>query len=42
LGGIIAFGLIGFIIGPIIVALFMALLRIYEQEFVDDLVVYNS
>jgi predicted PurR-regulated permease PerM len=37
LGGIIVFGIIGFIIGPIIVALFLALLRIYEMEFAEQL-----
>jgi predicted PurR-regulated permease PerM len=42
LGGIIAFGIIGFIIGPIIVALFLALLRIYEQEFASQLREYNK
>ena len=42
LGGIIVFGIIGFIIGPIIVSLFLALLRIYEKEFSDQLDSYNE
>ncbi len=42
LGGIISFGVIGFIIGPIIVALFLALLRMYEQEFAQQLKSYNK
>ena len=41
LGGIIFFGIIGFIIGPILVALFLALLSIYEQEFSHQLREYN-
>ncbi|NCU42232.1 MAG: AI-2E family transporter [Candidatus Moranbacteria bacterium] len=42
IGGIISFGVIGFIIGPIIVALFLALLRMYEQEFAQQLKSYNK
>lgn len=42
LGGIIFFGIIGFIIGPILVALFLALLSIYEQEFSQQLEEYNG
>ena len=36
LGGISAFGPIGFIIGPVIVTLFMVLLEIYNQYIVKD------
>jgi predicted PurR-regulated permease PerM len=32
-GGIEAFGLLGLILGPIVVALFVALVRIYEREY---------
>ena len=42
LGGIAFFGLPGFIIGPIIVALFMALTEIYNIEFRDQLKEYNE
>ncbi|MDP2837654.1 MAG: AI-2E family transporter [Candidatus Moranbacteria bacterium] len=42
LGGIAFFGLPGFIIGPIIVALFMALSEIYRIEFGDQLKTYNE
>lgn len=42
LGGISFFGLAGFIIGPIIVALFMALGEIYSIEFRDQLKEYNE
>jgi len=42
LGGIFLFGIIGFIIGPIIVAMFLALLRIYEREFAPQLREYNG
>ncbi|NCU41642.1 MAG: AI-2E family transporter [Candidatus Moranbacteria bacterium] len=42
IGGIITFGVIGFIIGPIIVALFLALLRMYEQDFAKQLKYYNK
>jgi predicted PurR-regulated permease PerM len=37
LGGIGMFGAAGFIIGPMIAALFLSLLDIYSAEFVDDL-----
>jgi predicted PurR-regulated permease PerM len=37
LGGIGMFGATGFIIGPMIAALFLSLLDIYSAEFVDDL-----
>jgi len=42
LGGISLFGLPGFIIGPIIVSLFMALSEIYSIEFRDQLKEYNE
>lgn len=42
LGGISFFGLPGFIIGPIIVSLFMALSEIYSIEFRDQLKEYNK
>jgi predicted PurR-regulated permease PerM len=37
LGGIAMFGVSGFIIGPMIAALFLSLLDIYSAEFIDDL-----
>ncbi|HEX2643046.1 MAG TPA: AI-2E family transporter [Thermoanaerobaculia bacterium] len=37
LGGIAMFGAMGFIIGPLIAALFLAVLDIYSAEFKDDL-----
>ncbi len=42
LGGISLFGLSGFIIGPIIVSLFIALSQIYSIEFRDQLKSYNE
>lgn len=42
LGGISLFGLPGFIIGPIIVSLFLALWEIYAIEFKGQLSQYNS
>ncbi|MFZ1655113.1 MAG: AI-2E family transporter [Candidatus Moraniibacteriota bacterium] len=42
LGGISLFGLPGFIIGPIIVSLFMALGEIYSIEFKNQLAEYNN
>jgi len=42
IGGISLFGLPGFIIGPIIVSLFMALGEIYSIEFRDQLKEYNQ
>lgn len=42
LGGISLFGLPGFIIGPIIVSLFMALGEIYSMEFRGQLAEYNN
>lgn len=42
LGGISLFGLSGFIIGPIVVSLFIALGEIYSMEFKDQLKEYNG
>ncbi len=42
LGGISMFGFLGFIIGPIIVALFLALWDIYAKEFKGQLKRYNG
>lgn len=42
LGGLAFFGLPGFIIGPIIVSLFLALGEIYNIEFRDQLKEYNQ
>lgn len=42
LGGIIAFGIIGFIVGPIIMALFVTLWKIYGLEFQNQLEEYNQ
>ncbi len=41
IGGIMAFGLIGFIVGPIIMALFVTLWQIYALEFKAQLTAYN-
>ena len=37
LGGLSVFGIMGFIIGPIIAALFLTVLNIYNEEFKDQL-----
>lgn len=42
LGGIISFGIMGFIIGPVIMALFLALWDIYGREFKTQLTKYNA
>ncbi len=42
LGGLSLFGLLGFIIGPIVVALFLALAEIYTTEFHHQLKSYNQ
>ncbi len=42
LGGLSLFGVLGFIIGPIIVALFLALMEIYTQEFRQQMETYND
>jgi len=36
-GGILAFGLIGVIFGPMLLVLFMTLLHVYELEYADML-----
>jgi predicted PurR-regulated permease PerM len=42
LGGIALFGLPGFVIGPIIISLFVALAEIYRSEFRDQLKEFNT
>ncbi len=42
LGGIALFGLPGFVIGPIIISLFVALTEIYRTEFRDQLKEFNT
>ena len=42
LGGIISFGIMGFIIGPVIMALFLTLWDIYGKEFKTQLNKYNA
>lgn len=42
LGGIALFGVMGFIIGPVFMAFFLALLNIYEREFEGQLREYNK
>ena len=37
LGGIMLFGISGFVIGPIVCALFMAILEMYEQYYKDEI-----
>ncbi len=41
LGGLALFGVMGFLIGPIVMALFLSLLSIYEKEFGRQLKEYN-
>jgi predicted PurR-regulated permease PerM len=41
LGGITAFGVMGFIVGPVIAALFIAMLDIYSAEFDQQLKIVN-
>ncbi len=41
-GGLALFGLIGFLIGPVIIAMFIAILHIYQTEFKDDLKEFNK
>lgn len=41
-GGLAMFGLIGFLVGPVIVAMFVAILHIYQTEFKDDLREFNK
>ncbi len=42
LGGLAFFGLAGFLIGPIIVSLFVALVRIYSREFKQQIDAFNK
>lgn len=42
LGGIISFGLIGFVVGPVIMALFLTLWDIYGKEFNGQLNKFNA
>ncbi len=42
LGGLMVFGIIGFVVGPIIMALFIALWEIYAREFKVQLEEYNQ
>lgn len=42
LGGIVLFGIAGFLLGPVIVVLFITLLHIYEIEFKSDLKKFNK
>ncbi len=42
IGGIAAFGVLGFVIGPIIMALFLTFIEIYQLEFKEDLKKYNQ
>ncbi|MEA2007259.1 MAG: AI-2E family transporter [Patescibacteria group bacterium] len=42
LGGIAMFGVAGFLLGPVIIVLFMTLLHIYEIEFETDLKKFNK
>jgi predicted PurR-regulated permease PerM len=37
LGGIGVFGVMGFIVGPVIAALFVAVVDIYQEEFSEEL-----
>ncbi len=41
-GGLALFGLIGFLVGPVIIAMFIAILHIYQTEFKDDLKEFNK
>ncbi len=41
-GGLAIFGLIGFLIGPIIIAMFIAILHIYQTEYKEDLKKFNK
>lgn len=42
IGGLSLFGIAGFLIGPIVVSFFLALVRIYNREFKTDLDSYNE
>lgn len=41
-GGLMLFGLIGFLVGPVIIAMFIAILHIYQTEFEADLKEFNK
>jgi predicted PurR-regulated permease PerM len=41
-GGLALFGLIGFLVGPVIIAMFIAILHIYQTEFKADLKEFNK
>lgn len=42
LGGLSVFGFVGFVVGPIIMALVLALWKIYDQEFREQLSEFNA
>jgi predicted PurR-regulated permease PerM len=42
LGGIAVFGVMGFIVGPVIASLFVSVLDIYSTEFKDQLKAMNE
>ena len=42
LGGIALFGIFGFILGPIVIVLFLTLLKIYQLEFKSELKAFNK
>jgi predicted PurR-regulated permease PerM len=42
LGGIGLFGVMGFIVGPVIAALFLTLLEIYGKEFNKQLILVHN
>lgn len=42
LGGLVTFGIIGFVIGPVIIALFLTLWTIYGKEFKSQLKKFNA
>jgi predicted PurR-regulated permease PerM len=42
IGGIVAFGMAGFLLGPILIVLFLTLLDIYKMEFGKDLERFNK
>jgi predicted PurR-regulated permease PerM len=42
LGGLLVFGLSGFIVGPIVMALFLVLWEIYSLEFKTQLKKFNA
>ncbi|MBU2025351.1 MAG: AI-2E family transporter [Patescibacteria group bacterium] len=42
LGGLALFGIAGFIIGPVVIVLFLSLLKIYQKEFKEELRKFNK